>query len=85
MDIRVFLLCVAAQDLARMHGTFFAAAFLAEKDVSIDLALAALSSTVRVDRSPNLRDGHSVLGASGLGAVLANPISFAFAPSDDDT
>jgi hypothetical protein len=43
MDDRTYKLCHAAQGLARMHGVFFAASFLAENGVPIEIALKALA------------------------------------------
>ena len=36
------LMILVAKDLSAMHGVFFAASFLAERGISLDLALSAL-------------------------------------------
>lgn len=42
MDIRLHRLCLVALSLRDMHGVYYAACFLSENGVNIDLALAAL-------------------------------------------
>ena len=42
MDIRLQRLCLVAQSLRDMHGVYYAACFLFDNGVDIELALAAL-------------------------------------------
>lgn len=43
MDLITWRICGAAIELARSHGVFFAAAFLAERGISIELAVELLA------------------------------------------
>jgi hypothetical protein len=43
MDDRAYRFCIVALELARMHGTYLAASFLAEQGVPIKHAMAALA------------------------------------------
>jgi hypothetical protein len=43
MEHRTYRFCTVALELARMHGTYLAASFLAEQGVPIDYAMAALA------------------------------------------
>jgi hypothetical protein len=42
MDIRLHRLCLVAQSLREMHGVYYAACFLFDNGVDIELALSAL-------------------------------------------
>jgi hypothetical protein len=48
MDIRTYQLCLAAQEFMRMHGRFYAATFLAENNVRIEIATVVLTSSSSV-------------------------------------
>lgn len=52
MDIKTFRLCRAARELAQLHGVFFAAAFLAEQRIPIEIALALLAKKYPITDRP---------------------------------
>ena len=52
MDDLTYKLCRAAQVLARMHGVFFAACFLAENGVALAVAVQVLAGAEGVVSKP---------------------------------
>jgi hypothetical protein len=54
MDIRTFRFCAVARRLALSHGRYYAAVFLCENHIDIDVALAVLVQSQVIQLSSSL-------------------------------
>lgn len=74
MDIRTYQLCLVAQEFVSTHGRFYAAAFLAENGIRIEIAKWVLTSPSSVLASEH-SDIVRICSAAGNGDIWRSKIT----------